>query len=118
MFATQQKEPEADFLSELFTIKKHQAYSRRERNDKRTAFIGEKFKNAWTQGNADQDRRIREEFEKRTKQTADFMIERDQKRKELMLKTKEFQHKQIRDKQFIETSDKKREIAAFESELE
>jgi hypothetical protein len=47
-----------DFLSDLFKVKRHQAYSRRERNDRRTAFIGEKFKDVWTIGNAEMDRKI------------------------------------------------------------
>jgi hypothetical protein len=89
---------ENDFLADLFVVKKHQAYSRREKNDRRTAFIGEKFKDVWAVGNAEMDKKIKEEYEKRTKETADFQKEREDKRKELMRKTKEYQHKQVRDK--------------------
>ena len=79
-----------DFLNDIFTVKRHQAYSRREKNDKRTAFIGEKFKDVWAVGNAEMDRRIKQEFEDRQKMNIEFLQERDRKRKELMLKTKEF----------------------------
>lgn len=82
-----------DIFNEIFVVKKHQAYSRRERTDKRTAFIGEKFKDVWAVGNAELDKKIKEEFEQRTKMNAEFLQEREKTRKELMLKTKEIQTK-------------------------
>jgi len=62
-----------DFLNDIFTVKRHQAYSRREKNDKRTAFIGEKFKDVWAVGNAEMDRRIKQEFEDRQKMNIEFL---------------------------------------------
>ena len=54
-----------DIFNDVFAVKMHQAYSRMEISDKRTAFIGQKFKDAWTVGNAEIDKRIKDEFEKR-----------------------------------------------------
>ena len=82
-----------DIFNDIFVVKKHQAYSRRERTDKRTAYIGEKFKDVWAVGNAEMDRKIKDEFEKRTKMNAEFLQEKEEKRKELMLKTKDYQTK-------------------------
>jgi hypothetical protein len=62
-----------DIFNEIFVVKKHEAYGRRERTDKRTAFIGEKFKDVWAVGNAEMDRKIKEEFEKRTKMNSEFL---------------------------------------------
>ena len=56
------------------------------------------------------DRRIKQEFEDRQKMNIEFLQERDRKRKELMLKTKEFQTKQMKDKVFLENSDKKKQV--------
>ena len=106
-----------DFLNDIFTVKKHQAYSRREKNDKRTAFIGEKFKDVWAVGNGEMERRIQQEFEDRQQMNIEFLQERDRKRKELMLKTKEFQTKQMKEREFIENSDKKKQVKEFAQEL-
>jgi hypothetical protein len=106
--STVEPQPYNDFLNDIFTVKQHQAYQRRERIDKKTAFIGEKFKDAWAVGNAEMDRKIKQEFEDRLKTNVEFLQERDRTRKELMLKTREFQSKQMKEKQFIENSDKKK----------
>lgn len=47
----------------------------------------------------------------------EFLKERERKRKELMLKTKEFQTKQMKDRQVLENSDKKKQWKEAESEL-
>jgi hypothetical protein len=66
-----------DIFNEIFVVKKHQAYSRREKTDKRTAYIGEKFKDVWAVGNAEMDRKIKDEFEKRTKMNAESIQEKE-----------------------------------------
>lgn len=63
------------------------------------------------------DRKIKEEFEQRTKMNAEFIQERENKRKELMLKTKDFQTKQVLARQVIENSDKKKQWDEYEQDL-
>ena len=76
MYSTLKQPLYNDIFNDIFTAKRHQAYNRRERNDKRTAYIGEKFKDVWAVGNAEMDRRIKEDFEKRQKEHNDFLEER------------------------------------------
>lgn len=118
MYSTLKQPLYNDIFNDIFTAKRHQAYNRRERNDKRTAYIGEKFKDVWAVGNAEMDRRIKEDFEKRQKEHNEFLEERQQKRKSLIMQTKEFQTKQIKDKRVLENSDKKKERDEFKKEQE
>ena len=79
-----------DFLNSVFESRKHQAYRRFDRQEKRCKFMADKFEKTFTSTFVDLDKRIAEDAEKRTKEYSKTLDARIQKRQSAAKETKEF----------------------------
>lgn len=100
----------------MFAQKQHQAYQRRQRADKRAQIIGEKFSNVWAVGDAEMDKKIAEEAERRKIENSKFLDQRLKQKKDLAAVTREQQKKQVIEKTILLNSDKKKQIEEDEKE--
>lgn len=88
-----------DFLNDLFANKRHQAYARCARQERRTQVIEAKFKENWSgSGKVEFDRKIHDAYIKTNEEFSNTMDQRKNTRERLANATKEFQKKQMRDK--------------------
>lgn len=80
-----------DIFTEVFQQKQHPAYIRQERASKRAEIIGKKFSNVWAVGDAEMDKKIADEFERRTLENARFLDMKRRKQMELAQTTLQHQ---------------------------
>lgn len=96
-----------DFLNTVFAKKQHQSYKLGEKTELRTKIILDKFKDQFYVGMTDLDKRIQEDYVKRTVEFAKTQDDRRTKRDNEALAAQEFQLKQMKERKLVEESDKK-----------
>ena len=83
-----------DFLNDLFANKRHQAYARCARQERRTQVIEAKFRDNWSNDQqVEFDKKIHEAYTKQNEDFSNTMDERKVTRDKLANETKEFQKK-------------------------
>ena len=83
-----------DFLNDLFANKRHQAYARCARQERRTQVIQDKFKDNWSgSGRLEFDRKVHEAYLRQNEEFSNTMDQRKTARERLAQETKEFQRK-------------------------
>lgn len=105
-----------DIFSDIFAQKRHQAYVRQERAEKRAKVISDKFADVWAVGDAELDKKIAAEAERRTLENAKFLDQKKKKHQELARVTREFQSKQMDEKKVVSDSDKLKLVEEYEKD--
>lgn len=83
-----------DFLNDLFANKRHQAYARCARQERRTQVIEAKFKDNWSgSGRVEFDRKVHEAYLRQNEEFSNTMDQRKTARERLAHETKDFQRR-------------------------